>query len=165
MENKIFKPETCRKSAIKFQLAKGRIIADAFRQVICSDIDIKSTRGTSSSPVDPGADRQSFPSDHTNFVFMSNTTPIPIQASSLREWVLSKSLPNSSSPSIPKAFQIVDVRDDDYVGGHIPGTLNIPSRQFLSRVNTLVDELKDKEAVVFTCALSQQRGPNVRLEG
>jgi rhodanese-related sulfurtransferase len=104
------------------------------------------------------------------FSTMSYITPTSIQAPTLREWVLSKQ-PNpqsketesssSSSSSIPKTFKIVDVRDDDYVGGHIPGALNIPSRQFPSRVDSLVDELKDNEAVVFTCALSQQRGPNV----
>ena len=102
------------------------------------------------------------------FSTMSYTTPTPIQAPTLREWVLSKqsnSRPNdtesSLSSSIPKTFKIVDVRDDDYVGGHIPGTLNIPSRQLPSRVDSLVEELKDNEAIVFTCALSQQRGPNV----
>jgi hypothetical protein len=102
------------------------------------------------------------------FSTMSYITPTPIQAPTLREWVLSKQ-PNSqsketespSSSSIPKTFKIVDVRDDDYVGGHIPGTLNIPSRQLPSRVDSLVEELKDNEAIVFTCALSQQRGPNV----
>jgi 3-mercaptopyruvate sulfurtransferase SseA len=102
---------------------------------------------------------------------MLYTTPTPIQATTLREWVLSKQ-PNSSSSEtasssspIPKTFKIVDVRDDDYVGGHIPGTLNVPSQQFSSRVDSLLDELKDNEAVVFTCALSQQRGPNVLVHG
>src|SRR5271170_899643 len=102
---------------------------------------------------------------------MSSSAPIPIHAPALREWVLSKQ-PKSSedkaepssppaNPPIPRSFKIVDVRDDDYIGGHIPGTLNVPSLQFSSRVEDLVDELKDNEAVVFTCALSQQRGPNV----
>jgi hypothetical protein len=102
---------------------------------------------------------------------MSSSAPIPIHAPTLREWVLSKQPKSSedkaepssspSNPPIPKSFKIVDVRDDDYIGGHIPGTLNVPSQQFSSRVGDLVDELKDNEAVVFTCALSQQRGPNV----
>lgn len=104
------------------------------------------------------------------FSTMSYITPTPVQAPTLREWVLSKQSnsrsnetesSSSSLSSIPKTFKIVDVRDDDYVGGHIPGTLNIPSRQLPSRIDSLVDELKDNEAVVFTCALSQQRGPNV----
>jgi Cdc25 family phosphatase len=92
------------------------------------------------------------------------TTPKPIQASVLREWVLSKHSEETAGEvkaGIPMKFKIVDVRDDDYQGGNIPGTLNVPSRQLSFRVDSLVDELKDNEAVVFTCALSQQRGPNV----
>ena len=93
---------------------------------------------------------------------MSHSTPTPIQAPSLREWVLSQSSPSQPpSSSTPKSFKIVDVRDDDYMGGHIPGCINVPSRQFSFRVDGLVDELKDHEAIVFTCALSQQRGPTV----
>jgi len=101
------------------------------------------------------------------YTSMPQLSPTPIHAPTLREWLLSKSQPSTSSTTssdiapIPKSFKIVDVRDDDYIGGHIPGTLNIPSRQFGSRVDDLVDELKDNEAIVFTCALSQQRGPNV----
>jgi len=95
--------------------------------------------------------------------------PVRLEATTLRTWILSQ--PNlgtakdetdqPSTSSTPKTFQIVDVRDDDYIGGHIPGCLNVPSRIFSFRVEDLVDELKDNEAVVFTCALSQQRGPNV----
>jgi len=92
---------------------------------------------------------------------MATTTPLRLQAASLREWILSQTAKKSGSNTVPKTFKIVDVRDDDFVGGSIPGTLNVPSRKFGSRVDTLVDELKDNEAVVFTCALSQQRGPNV----
>ena len=96
--------------------------------------------------------------------------PARLEATALRTWVLSQqNLPTttdettpSSPPSpAPKTFQIVDVRDDDYIGGHIPGCLNVPSRIFSLRVDDLVDELKHHEAVVFTCGLSQQRGPTV----
>jgi hypothetical protein len=104
----------------------------------------------------------------SSFSTMS-TRPVPIEASTLREWVLSqesssKSDSKSESPTsttIPKTFKVVDVRDDDYQGGNIPGAMNVPSRQLNSRIVSLVDDLKDNEAVVFTCALSQQRGPNV----
>jgi 3-mercaptopyruvate sulfurtransferase SseA len=102
---------------------------------------------------------------------MSYRTPVPIEAPFLREWVLSKqpqsttnkTKSSSFSPPIPKTFKIIDVRDDDYIGGHIPGSLNVPSQQLTSQIDSLVDELKDYEAVVFTCALSQQRGPNVSI--
>lgn len=105
-----------------------------------------------------------------SFSTMSQKTPIHIQAPSLREWVLAEqpqsttneTQSSSPSPPIPKTFKVVDVRDDDYIGGHIPGSLNVPSRQLSTpRIDSLVDELKDNEAVIFTCALSQQRGPNV----
>lgn len=110
--------------------------------------------------------RHSVKSLSPTFSAMSNTRPVPIEASSLREWVLSqqsssKSEPSTPSSTIPKTFKVVDVRDDDYQGGNIPGSMNVPSRQLNSRVESLVDDLKDNEAVVFTCALSQQRGPNV----
>jgi hypothetical protein len=94
---------------------------------------------------------------------MATSTPLRLQAASLREWVLARASKESKSTTVPERFQIVDVRDDDFVGGSIPGTLNIPSRRFGTRVDSLVDELKNNEAVVFTCALSQQRGPNVCL--
>ena len=114
-----------------------------------------------------GADRRHFPICVKVFSIMATTTPLRLQAASLREWVLFQTGKQSqSTTTIPKSFKVVDVRDDDFVGGSIPGTLNIPSRRFGTRVDDLVDELKDQEAVVFTCALSQQRGPNVfRLEG
>lgn len=86
--------------------------------------------------------------------------PLALEATTLRSWVLARQSPTTDT-SIPKKFQIVDVRDDDYIGGHIPGSINIPSRQFGRRVPALVQDLKDFDAVVFTCALSQQRGPNV----
>jgi rhodanese-related sulfurtransferase len=91
---------------------------------------------------------------------MALVRPLALEATTLRSWVLARQNPITDT-SIPKKFQIVDVRDDDYIGGHIPGSLNIPSRQFGGRVPSLVHELKDCDAVVFTCALSQQRGPNV----
>ena len=54
---------------------------------------------------------------------------------------------------------VIDVRDEDYVGGHIMGSQNVPSTTLDYRMPELVRTLKDKEKVVFHCALSQQRGP------
>lgn len=51
----------------------------------------------------------------------------------------------------------------DYIGGHIKGSTNIPSRQLDAMMPTLVRRLKDKDTVVFHCALSQQRGPSAAL--
>ena len=54
---------------------------------------------------------------------------------------------------------VIDVRDDDYIGGHIKGAQNVPSSTLDYRMPELVRTLKGKEKVIFHCALSQQRGP------
>lgn len=62
------------------------------------------------------------------------------------------------SPSPPR-YAIVDVRDDDHVGGHIRTSTHVPSRGLEKQLPALVRALVDREVVVFHCALSQQRGP------
>ena len=52
---------------------------------------------------------------------------------------------------------VVDVRDDDYIGGNIKGAVNCPSFSFEDDVDKLVEKTKDVKTVVFHCALSQQR--------
>ncbi|BGP20724.1 hypothetical protein JCM10213_001032 [Rhodosporidiobolus nylandii] len=55
---------------------------------------------------------------------------------------------------------IVDVRDDDREGGHIPGSIHAPSEERTdASVQELVERLKDARQVVFHCGLSQVRGP------
>jgi len=56
-------------------------------------------------------------------------------------------------------YVVVDVRDDDYRGGNIKGSVNHPSETFLDKVHEVVEATKDVPTVVFHCALSQQRGP------
>ncbi|KAJ3091047.1 hypothetical protein HK102_001867 [Quaeritorhiza haematococci] len=56
-------------------------------------------------------------------------------------------------------YLIVDVRGDDFEGGHIPKCKNIPSDEFLVKVSQYVDEFRSVKKVVFHCALSQVRGP------
>ncbi|KAG7088198.1 hypothetical protein E1B28_012215 [Marasmius oreades] len=58
-----------------------------------------------------------------------------------------------------KDYLVVDVRDDDYEGGNIKGSLNLPSQDFLMNVDTLVKDTKDVKMVIFHCSLSQVRGP------
>lgn len=58
---------------------------------------------------------------------------------------------------------IVDVRDDDHVGGHIRSSIHVPSSTLDQRTPEIVDNLADKEVVVFHCSLSQQRGPGAAL--
>ncbi|GAB5036736.1 myosin light chain kinase, partial [Nannochloropsis oceanica] len=61
------------------------------------------------------------------------------------------------SPTI----KIVDVRDDDFEVAKLPGAINVPSEEWHEdeRVDTLVQELKDYDLVIFHCMLSQVRGP------
>ncbi|KAI1334488.1 hypothetical protein F5Y15DRAFT_409686 [Xylariaceae sp. FL0016] len=62
-----------------------------------------------------------------------------------------------------KKLAIVDVRDDDYIGGHIKSSLHFPSRSLDATMPTLRRRLQDVDTVVFHCALSQQRGPGAAL--
>jgi rhodanese-related sulfurtransferase len=66
-----------------------------------------------------------------------------------------------SSP--PPNLAIIDVRDSDHIGGHIKGSLWIPSNTLDVRIPELLRTLKDKDKVIFHCALSQQRGPSAAL--
>jgi len=56
-------------------------------------------------------------------------------------------------------YLVVDVRDDDFVGGNIVGCLNKPASEFLAHVDSVVKDTKDVPLIVFHCALSQVRGP------
>ncbi|KAK4544070.1 hypothetical protein LTR36_004568 [Oleoguttula mirabilis] len=58
---------------------------------------------------------------------------------------------------------VIDVRDSDYIGGHIIGCNNVPVHTHDYKMPELVRTLADQEAVVFHCALSQQRGPTSAL--
>ena len=61
------------------------------------------------------------------------------------------------------SIAVVDVRDNDHIGGHIKGALHVPSATIDYRVPELVRILQDKDTVVFHCMLSQQRGPSAAL--
>ncbi|XP_051114355.1 dual specificity phosphatase Cdc25 [Andrographis paniculata] len=55
---------------------------------------------------------------------------------------------------------VVDVRDDERSSdGHIAGSLHFASGTFLDKLPALVEATKDKDTLVFHCALSQVRGP------
>ncbi|KAL5600899.1 hypothetical protein BROUX41_005737 [Berkeleyomyces rouxiae] len=61
-------------------------------------------------------------------------------------------------------FAVVDVRDTDYIGGHIKGCINIPFHSFELMLPSLIQRLASKKTVIFHCALSQQRGPSAALK-
>ena len=72
---------------------------------------------------------------------------------------------------------IMDMRGDDFIGGHIKGCINIPYAQFRKYdANTgdyttihnfikenIIDKGSKNVNVVFHCAMSQQRGPSAAL--
>jgi rhodanese-related sulfurtransferase len=72
--------------------------------------------------------------------------------------------PSTSKPSgLPSYLAVVDVRDSDHIGGHILGSTWLPSSELDYKTPELIRKMKDKEVVVFHCALSQQRGPSAAL--
>ncbi|KAF1913254.1 hypothetical protein BDU57DRAFT_522044 [Ampelomyces quisqualis] len=71
--------------------------------------------------------------------------------------------PRSPPSGLPSDMAVIDVRDSDHVGGHIRGSTWVPSTQLDYKTPELIRTMKDKDVVVFHCALSQQRGPSAAL--
>ena len=65
--------------------------------------------------------------------------------------------PASTPP--PSSILIVDVRDDDHVGGHISGSVHFPSTSLYRQLDRLQRRAQGVDLVLFHCMLSQQRGP------
>ncbi|PVU97999.1 hypothetical protein BB559_001843 [Furculomyces boomerangus] len=76
-----------------------------------------------------------------------------IEVSELAKIVRNKTL----KPGID--YLVVDVRDNDFIGGHIPGAINVPAYEIRDKAVSLVREYCDIPMIVFHCALSQARGP------
>lgn len=55
---------------------------------------------------------------------------------------------------------ILDVRDDDFVGGHIPGAIHFASKSFYENLPKVVEAVKDQKKVIVHCMQSAQRGPS-----
>ncbi|KAI8975969.1 Rhodanese-like domain-containing protein [Pilobolus umbonatus] len=56
-------------------------------------------------------------------------------------------------------YVIVDVRTDDYIGGHIPGSIHVPANKMYDQANALIKDYSHVPTIYFHCALSQVRGP------
>lgn len=82
-----------------------------------------------------------------------------LPAHTLREWL------KSGKSSSQENFAVVDVRDSDYIGGHIKGCLHYPSGNFHNTLPELRSTLQQKKVadVVFHCAMSQSRAPKAAL--
>lgn len=66
-------------------------------------------------------------------------------------------------PNTSSKLAIVDVRDDDHIGGHIKSSQWVPINQFDARMPEVLRVNAGKDRVVFHCMLSQQRGPKAAL--
>jgi len=86
-----------------------------------------------------------------------------LSSTALSEILLEHSTSNLDASTPPSDIAIIDVRDDDHVGGHIKHSKHVPSLTLDHKVPELVQQLKDKKVVVFHCALSQERGPKAAL--
>jgi rhodanese-related sulfurtransferase len=64
-----------------------------------------------------------------------------------------------SIPAAQRPLVVIDVRDDDFSGGHIAQALNVPAAEFLANVSAQARSVACKETVVVHCAFSQVRGP------
>ncbi|KNE55504.1 hypothetical protein AMAG_01392 [Allomyces macrogynus ATCC 38327] len=66
-----------------------------------------------------------------------------------------------------KDYLVVDVRDDDFEGGNIPGALHLPSHQLSSPytfdARPHLDQFMTIPKLIFHCAMSQQRGPKAAM--
>ncbi|KAJ1989625.1 Cdc25 phosphatase Ibp1 [Dimargaris cristalligena] len=58
-----------------------------------------------------------------------------------------------------KDYLVIDVRTTDYVGGHIPGGINLPASQFYGFLEYINANFATVPLIVVHCALSQVRGP------
>ncbi|KAH7379638.1 Rhodanese-like domain-containing protein [Pyrenochaeta sp. MPI-SDFR-AT-0127] len=96
---------------------------------------------------------------------MSNISLSDLQFISREELAqdIQKAQSSSPSSSLPPSLAVVDVRDSDHIGGHIRGSTWLPSNELDYKTPELVRTLRDKDVVVFHCALSQQRGPSAAL--
>ncbi|KAJ2222802.1 Cdc25 phosphatase Ibp1 [Coemansia sp. RSA 1722] len=63
-------------------------------------------------------------------------------------------------------YLVVDVRDEDYRGGHIKGSINVPAHEISQKAPALVKQYEKVPLMIFHCALSQVRGPkSARIYG
>lgn len=83
-----------------------------------------------------------------------------LKPNKLRTWF------TNGSPTGRGKFAVVDVRESDYVGGHIKGSYHYPAGNFDANLGDLQDRLAKNETndVVFHCMLSQARGPKATLK-
>lgn len=94
---------------------------------------------------------------------MSTIQPPLVTISSLK-FIKPADLANSLRQSeTASKIAVIDVRDNDHLGGNIRGSQWIPIDRLDARIPELLRVNKEKDRVVFHCMLSQQRGPKAAL--
>lgn len=88
-----------------------------------------------------------------------------IERSTLKKWI------QQGQTNLGEKFQVVDVRDNDHIGGHIINSKHIPAGKFKDAssgqtMSKLLSYLRDTHGtcVVFHCMLSQVRGPSSAMK-
>lgn len=84
-----------------------------------------------------------------------------IEPQTLKSWL------TEGTTNLGAKFQIIDVRDSDYVGGHIVESMHYRSADFKDeQLPLLLSTMREKrqETLVFHCMLSQQRGPSAAMK-
>ncbi|SMN17708.1 similar to Saccharomyces cerevisiae YGR203W YCH1 Phosphatase with sequence similarity to Cdc25p, Arr2p and Mih1p [Maudiozyma saulgeensis] len=84
-----------------------------------------------------------------------------VDAGQLCQWIK-----QGNQTNLGEKIVVVDVRGHDHIGGHIKGSINIPSSKFVNEMANLKQRMENEQIkmVVFHCAQSQQRGPSAALK-
>lgn len=83
-----------------------------------------------------------------------------VDPQTLKTWLV------QGTTNLGSKFQIIDVRDSDYVGGHIVESMHIKSTNFKDeQLPLLLSTLRERkqDTLIFHCMLSQQRGPSAAM--
>jgi Cdc25 family phosphatase len=54
---------------------------------------------------------------------------------------------------------VVDVRDEDFSGGHLPGAIHVPSQEFAEKAAAVALQVAEHSICVIHCMKSSVRGP------
>lgn len=60
-----------------------------------------------------------------------------------------------SSVECRTKFVVLDVREEDLIGGHIPGSVNVPAVTFQNEIMRLADQYRDMDKIILHCFHSQ----------
>jgi len=107
---------------------------------------------------------------HAHAATMSFYSPAYLTPAQLHTLLVNTSSSGSSGSNGAASTSrvlVVDVRDEDRYGGHIAGSLHVPSSEFFERTQDIIQHIEaaSKEGgqpvdkIVFHCMMSQQRGP------